>query len=783
MWQLATGNRRWAVGVVVLVAAAAAHAASAEAPKANGPAPTPLAIEQALDDLKSADWILRWAAMTQLARWRVKEAVPPIKGILSGRDHPWVRGRALVALAEFLGEEVLGEATAFSGDGAAELRAAATEALGIIGSPRGEPAIAARLKDPAVEVRCQAIVALARVQGIQAWETVAPSLEDADPAIVRHATRALLHIGSPESRRKMIELLDHKDAMVRHEAANTLGKVRVPEAIAALLRHMATDGDVKVRTACEKALAAFDGRTLALPLLGALRGARREYYQAALRILAVRPTPEATAGTAALVREPDERYRDVYPDAFHLLTQLAPDRYRDIFIHYLGSEHPPTRQRAIECLALCKGADHFKLLQPLLTDRDQGTRAAAFRVVRQATEGAPPGGIVDYLAEALLHTDAWTRRTALDLMGERIPPGDVPKAVELLAPLLGGAKSQDREVVAKALARIGNEAARRQVAQAQGYLTDWMLIGPFPRENRNKGFGAAFFPEHEIDFQKTYDPYVIDSSAAFGPTEATCGGTKKKGLALRPATRSSHHGRLVASFRLELPKADDLKLTLFVGLQDGSSETDGVRFEVHVDGAKRFELKVLKPEGWQPVEVSLAAEGGKATTVDLVADPLEDAKGDNAVVGEPRVVAGGKTVADLLTLAETAPVRIEGPEAKTKLAWQRWQVSRIDGQVPLYDIIQPPIYDKVAYGVADVASAEERVVRLWVKSDDGFILWRNGVKIGERTSTGEETLDVALRKGHNRFLIKSFNHRDWWFYHVRLMDKEGAAVNLFAEGK
>ncbi|MBM4038738.1 MAG: hypothetical protein FJ290_09505 [Planctomycetes bacterium] len=84
------GGVAWAC---VALAARGLAAEPAEAPRPNGP--TPLAVEQALEELRSGDWVLKWAAMTQLARWRVKEADAPLKAILAGKDHPWVRGRAL----------------------------------------------------------------------------------------------------------------------------------------------------------------------------------------------------------------------------------------------------------------------------------------------------------------------------------------------------------------------------------------------------------------------------------------------------------------------------------------------------------------------------------------------------------------------------------------------------------------------------------------------------------------------------------------------------------------
>jgi len=743
---------------------------------------SPLAIERALSDLGSGDWVLQWAAMSQLARWKTKEAVPPVKAILVGKAHPWVRGRALVALAHLLGKDVLGDATTFARHSAAELRAAAVEALGILALPEGDAAIAGLLKDPVPQVRHQALVALARVRREKAWDIVAPRLADEDPAMVQHAARALVYIDTPESRDRAMALLAHDNAAVREEAAHTLRHKRVPQAIPLLLSHMAVDGEVKVRVACEKALATFDGKTLMLPMLSVLRAVRRDYYAAAVKVLSLRPTAEACEGVAALIRKPDEAYRDVVSHALTMLGRADPTRYQSIFVDYLANDNPYARRTAIQCLALCEDADLYRLLRPLLNDRDHSTRVTAFSVIRKATEEPPPEGIVRYLTDAFKLTDSWTRRATLDLMSERLKPDEIPSAIDLLSGLLGGKDKTMRVYAAKALARAGDDDARRRVASAQGYLTHWMLIGPFPHQNRNKGFGPAYFPEHEIDFHKTYEARSLDESATFKIADASCGGTARKSLHLFPPTRRRTPASILIRFALELPKGDDLKLTLFAGIQDNAPETNGVRLDVRLDGAILVQHKVAKAGDWQPVEADLAPYAGKKVAIDLAVDPLDDPKGDQAVVGEPTLVAGGKPLLGLIELAEAAPVWTAEAEKQPQVAWKLHQVNRIDGEVPLYDIFPPPIYDKVAYGMADVVSPKEQAAKLWMTADDGFILWLNATRVGERTSTGEHREKVTLRQGANRFFIKIFNRREWWRYRIRLTDPEDNAIDFLRNG-
>jgi len=755
----------------------ASAGAPPEPPRANGAA-TPLAIEQALDDVRSGDWILQWAAMSQLARWKAKEAAPQLKAVLAGKDAPWVRGRALVALAELLGDQMLGDAQARAGDAAFELRAAAVEALGILATPQAEATIVQRLNDPAPEVRCQAVVAIARVRREKAWDIVRPLLDDKDPQLALHATRALVYIPTPESHAQAIALLAHSDAGVRVEAARTLAKAIVPEAIPALLGRMAADGDAGVRVACERALAAFEPGALFLPMLAALRGERRECYGAALRVLALRPTREACEGVAALVREPADAYREVLPEALQLLAALDPDRYADLFARYLSHPSPQVRGKAVESVGKCAKADQFKLLRPLLLDRDHGVRVAAFRTIRNLTDAAPAEGFPQYLAEAIRQGDKAIRRAATDLLCERVPAADLAEVVALLAPILGGKDKDEREYAAKALAHVGDEAVRRRIAHAQGMITSWMLIGPFPYDSRNRGFGPAYFPEYEVDFAKDYDAIAADPTATFRVGDATCGGEKRRALLVQPPTARGAAVRLIATFRLELPEAKGLKLATAMGLEDDAADSDGAVVEFSVNGQKLLERKLAKPEGWQAAEVPLDAFAGQRTTIEIAVDPLASPKNDHVALADPRLVAADQVLASLLELADSAPVRIAVPDAKGRLAWQRYQASRIDGEVSLYDLYPPPIDGKVAYGVADITMPEESKASITVKSDDGFILWLNGVKVAERPGSGEQKTEVTLRQGPSRFLIKTFNHREWWLYSVRLTDPEGRALDF-----
>jgi len=469
--------------------------------------PSPLAVERALTDLASGDWVLQWQALRQLADWKVATAEPQIRALLKADARPWVRGRALVALAELRGDQVLDEVLALTRNGTPDVRAAAVEALGIVGSERGQQAVADRLTDPAPMVRHQAVVALARLRGAHAWPTIAQQLATDDPAMVRYATRALAFVPTPDATAKALELLGHDNVGVRAEAAATLAKARPPKAIDPLLTHMASDPDTQVRTASRKALTAFEPVALATPLLAALHDDDTRRRSAALAILALRPTTATAAAVVALVAEPDERTTRVLPQALDVLARLDARRHVGLFARFRSHEHREVRRAAVACIARCPDADLFALLKPCLADADSRVRSLAFGAIRARTDGAPPEGIVAYLAKPLAAADRSTLRAALHLARARLTRAELSPAIATLTPLLAHADRECRTLAASALERICDDDGRRRIAQAQGYLTDWMLIGPFPSDRDNKGLATVYPPEQAIDFAK---PIAVD---------------------------------------------------------------------------------------------------------------------------------------------------------------------------------------------------------------------------------------------------------------------------------
>ena len=558
------------VAAALLCLAACAPAAPAPASPARESPLDPVAIDEALGQLSAPDWILQARGMKVLGRAKAKQAVAPLKAILAGQSHPWVKGRALVALADILGEGAVDDALAMAGNPSPELRAAALEALAVTVSPRAMAAVEAHLADPAVAVRGQALVALARLQKDKAWARIAPLASGADPVAAGQAARAMAYIDTPDARLALQRLLGHKEADVRLAAAQALREVRDPSAITALIERMTSDSAEDVKSACEQALVAYQPETLAKPMLAILESKDRKPHAAALKILKARPSGEARAGIAAILGDANQRDADfpVIP-AIELLAGADPKPYRDVYVRYLEHARSQVRLKTVEVLGQCPGADLYDLLKPRLADADAAVRVAALRAIRKTTQGAPPGGIVDYLGAVVQDPAAPVYEPALGLLKDRLTAAEAPKALAALDPALGAADERRRHLAAGILEPIATDDLIRKVAAAQGYVTAWKVLGPYPNAE-GKGFAEVYPPETNSGKDNSYEARPI-GEAKDAPARLTWQPVKSVRLRgtvdLHDAISAETY--LVAYALTDLGSPDDRKVCLTVTSDDG----------------------------------------------------------------------------------------------------------------------------------------------------------------------------------------------------------------------
>jgi HEAT repeat protein len=161
-----------------------------------------------------------------------------------------VRAEAAVALADVEGVEALPSLLFAVEDDDPYVRQMAISALGEVGDPRARQRLERALGDPRPEVRFQAVIAFARVAPEEAGDVLLQALEDADPNIRYIAIR------------------------VAEEQADKAGGAVTPELLARIGRLLADD-DTAVRVGAAVALARAGDATGASVLSDVVAGRLR----------------------------------------------------------------------------------------------------------------------------------------------------------------------------------------------------------------------------------------------------------------------------------------------------------------------------------------------------------------------------------------------------------------------------------------------------------------------------------------------------------------------------
>lgn len=760
----------------IVLATAIVLAAGSVRAWAQAASPSEAQLQRALSDLRSGDWILQWQAMELLGQWKTLQAAVPIRELLTREtDRPFLRGEAIKALARIEGRALADQVLRHADDRAWEVRAAAVEALGLLGS--GQKVVEAKLKDPVPAVRYRAIVALAMLDKAQAERTVVYYLKDKDPAMVRSATASLVHVATREATSKLVEQLSHADKDVRLAAAEAIARVRPVQAIAPLVARMAGDEDAGVRQAAQRTLQAYEPSQRVDPLLAVLKGGDAKLYPPAIRILADNPTPEIAREISWMLRLKRQQYEGVLADAMDLLARSNAGEYAAIFEQALGSPEAVVRRKAVECLALCDKCDRWGLLRPLLADADSNVRKAAYQTLRDKTQGEPPGGIAGYLAPALASGDAWTYRAAIAFLGERISPPNAVSAVKALDRFFAMEDGNMRRLAAEALAGAADEEASRLAAARQGFLVDWAVIGSFAGLADANALDRIYPPDRNADPKIRMSAWPLEEGGGMELGNADFVKPAKPGvLRMTPATAG---GKFIADWTLRLP--GESKLTLALTCAHGPRDKgDGVVLGVRVEGQELAQQTFDQPGQWQSVQVDLSPYAGRQVTISLVVDSRESSREDLLAVSEA-VIRGREDVADLIKLAATAAVRTESSGAGDRqIGWEAVRCKRVDGVIHLHDVLAVPIEHRLAYAQAEVLSDTEREVVLSYAVDDAARIWVNGQELSDIRKARSGKATITLRRGLNRVMLKVANYSEYWTYRIRLSDGQDRRIEELA---
>lgn len=447
------------------------------------------------------DWILAWEEIERLDAASLQDLVH------DATTHPWLKGRAIVALARNRHEGSQAAAGSAVTSSNAVLRAAGCEALGFSGNAGTTPLLVEMLNDTDETVRHEAAVSLARVQGSNAWSNV-EALVAASPApFARQQALVLAHIDTDATRAAIGSRLTGADAMVRAETARALHAAPKPSLVPLLLDVMASGRDNTVRSAAEGTLRSWDAELLGPPLAAVLRSDAPKLVLPAIRMLFLRPSYAGGDALAELVQQGSETMsRAVLTESMDTLLAISPERYRDTFRNYLEDKDATLRVRAITALAAGRpDAELYELLRSPLADPHDSVFQLALRMVQRRITSVPEEGFVSYLSPHFATAEPPRIRRFLDLMRHRLPAEEIPAALELLTPLLRGADAALRDAAANVFKESADEKVALQAVAAQGYVARWLVLGPFDNDRYNHGFATEFGPETALDMDAVYD--------------------------------------------------------------------------------------------------------------------------------------------------------------------------------------------------------------------------------------------------------------------------------------
>ena len=205
-------------------------------------------------------------------------------------------------------------------DAAANVRSAATESLGQIGDPRASATLLPLLKDSSAAVRAKAVVALGILRSPASATALTPLLRDKDRSVQANTAVALARIGDRSVTPELIKILEAKDTggafstrfyaafalgamgdkravavliqglsdrdkFVRSEAAQSLGQLREPAAVPALVSTLSKDQVDLVRWCAAQALGSIHDKRATGPLILALKDKNEDVREQAAKAL------------------------------------------------------------------------------------------------------------------------------------------------------------------------------------------------------------------------------------------------------------------------------------------------------------------------------------------------------------------------------------------------------------------------------------------------------------------------------------------------------------------
>lgn len=442
----------------------------------------PVVVQRLIGDLKQNDWILQASALKMLGEMKAVEASATILEIAQTASNDWIRAQALIALARIKPQAAQSTAGGLLGNPDVEVRILGLRALELSRDPAGLTMVKKAAEDTNSRVRWAALAAQAAIDGEAAWagiEQAMKALAAPDEAgATREIARALAYVGSTNSWRWIDQLLDNHRKDDRIQAViRGLTDVHDPRLIIRLVHVQQTIRDDPVgNRLCQAALRGYSKDELSVAVRHVFQSANTNDFPSAARIAGTL-CPGLELGeliSSTVTRDPDIK-AEVLGACLDALSnpQMEPARYQALYQRCLTVGDPAIRRAAVHGLEKCENADLFEILGPSLRDESLEVRRAALSVLSSLPQSRAPVDVAGYVRKFLLAD-------------------------------LGGAKADRRTDIVVALSGVFGIRQQVEIARPQGYVTDWMVLGAFPSDEKNTGFGQKFGPEDKIDFTQKF---------------------------------------------------------------------------------------------------------------------------------------------------------------------------------------------------------------------------------------------------------------------------------------
>lgn len=698
-------------------------------------------LEDRLLDLSSTDENLRNAAVQELAG-RGHEAVKPLVKLMAGEDHTAAAGARLAL--QFLAQNAaapgkvrerskaaLAFLEAVGEDHPLEVRRWVLRQVSFIGGYECVKGLGELIEDP--DMGDLAVMSLSRIPGKASLEVMKKALEKKLPPDRKIGlVHAVARKRDPSARESLLALVEDGNREVRCAALEGLGRIPCVESAELLWKTGCTWPDpagARIRDAFLE---------LADSLLSV--GRKEEALHMFRRMFEKGPLErDRCGGLAGIVKIEGE-------GAVALLLDV------------IENEPPDLSGAAVELLAGMEGESITLAMAGAAALSAGQTRVHLIRVLGQREDPAAP--MADsVIMTALKEAPDSEKVLILEALGER-------RDEKLLDCFLKATRCESEDVVVAALEALGRLKDRRSAPrmleiadkgrerERSAALRAYIRIGEgMAAKDRPEAF-EIFRTALELAREEEEKKTVMDQMGRLGELEAVSlirPFLKEESDSLRDAAARALAPLAMKTADEASPERAEPLLREVVRHADHSGLVKDAVDKLRELG---YEAEVPVREGYVKDFWVIGPFEGRTELMTRDVFPVED------------------------------PVRLFSEiRYKDKVhTWMQRKPEHLHGMLDLLEAVARAD-DAGAYVYAELKCAKERDATFHIGSDDDVYCWLNGEKIhafegGRGWSPDQDAVDVHLKSGVNRVLLKVLNGSGGWAVSLRIVDRQGQALDI-----